>query len=95
VLPGPEIVFWPERKNNSANLEKVPPISQKRQCNIHRTGQFEIKLKIFFVSESVSVPLNKELLWKIFFGLFSAAFAKIRPKFGHKSLSQLYYSRSF
>jgi hypothetical protein len=50
-------------------IKKLWPISdkfrlilQKRQFNIHTKGQFEMKLKFFFVPESVSVPLNKELL---------------------------------
>jgi hypothetical protein len=38
------------------------------------SGQFEMKLKFFFVSESVSVPLNKELIQKIFLRPFSANF---------------------
>jgi hypothetical protein len=43
-----------------------------------------MKLKFFVVSGSVSVPLNKGLYKKIFFGPFSATFGKIRPLFGHK-----------
>jgi hypothetical protein len=60
--------------------ESVPPISHKRQSNIHMKGQFEMKLKFFFVSQSVSVPLNKQLLYNIFCCPFSVTFGKIRPQ---------------
>jgi hypothetical protein len=66
IEPGPEIVFR--------------PVLQKRQFNIHTKGQFEMKLKFFFVSESASVTINKELLQKIFSGPFSATLGTIRPQ---------------
>jgi hypothetical protein len=59
VLPGPEIFFRPVHQKNSV-LGEVRPIGQKCQFNLHMKGQFEMKLKFFFVSGSVSVLLNKE-----------------------------------
>jgi hypothetical protein len=64
IEPGPEIVFR--------------PVLQKRQFNIHTKGQYE--MKFFFVSESTSETINKELFLKIFSGPFSATFGKIRPQ---------------
>jgi hypothetical protein len=58
---GPEIVFGQYIKKVRLILEKIRPISIKGRCNIHTKGQFKMKLKFFFVSKSVSVPLNKEL----------------------------------
>jgi hypothetical protein len=43
-------------------LEKVRPLSIKGQCNTHTKGQLKMKWKFFFVSISVSVPLNKEFI---------------------------------
>jgi hypothetical protein len=59
VLPGPDIVL----KKVRPVLENVRPISQKVIATYTRTkGQFEMKLKFLFVSESVSVPISKEFL---------------------------------
>jgi hypothetical protein len=51
VLPDPEIVFGQYIKKVRLILEKIRPISIKGHCNIHTKGQFEMKLKFFFVSK--------------------------------------------
>ncbi len=51
-----------------------------------------MKLKFFFVSEIVPVPLNKELLKKIFFSPFSATVDKIRLNSATNSSGQHYFS---
>jgi hypothetical protein len=62
-------------------LEKVQPIGQKRQFNIHMKGQFKMKVKFFFVSESMPVLLNKE-----FFRKYSLVpFLPLLVKFGQNS----------
>jgi hypothetical protein len=55
----------------------------KKLANLTKTsiqhtheGSVRNQFKLFFVSESVSVLLNQELLYKIFSGPFSATFGK-------------------
>ncbi len=62
MLPGPEIVFRPVHQKSLANFGKSSANLIKTSMQHTHKGLIQNEVKVFFVSECVSVQLNKELL---------------------------------